>query len=614
MANRPRLPSDVVADVTDFIVERLRATGTVTGAEIRHVADSIDRHPRQVKRLVAKARAELRLAPGRTRPTSTFEAGSSVEAMVLGLPFTFDREMRTVAAAYAGNVAAMHRDLVEAAPEPDVVISYRQLADKFRLEVGNDTRKHLRRGIAGFKKASLYVRWSASERNETWQIDATQLDIWVKPRGTDELVRPWLLMVIDDRTRVVLSATLMLHDYNAADSAAAVHRAMRMRVVTLPDGRQESVGGIPGRILCDNALQFTGEVMTTVAQDLGFVMWAVAVYMGEKKGKVERIIRDVNEQLCMRLPGYANPNRKTLTMRDQLRGRPEDALDEVAFLEELAKWVEWKNNQPHPTVRNKSRYEVWADDPGTLRVPDEGLLRCATVPVSSHMYVFHKEGFRITRSGVMTEYLDEALVGSVGDRFHLRHLPGETRWVDAYDSSGAFVARCWDSKLLTKEQRAGYDRRRFERYRTAASDISAAVELRAIAAADPGEKAPNPLAVAHARAVAPAADDLIRASVGLPSSSQRPAELGDGEDTPQLPAGGPSLSDELADLDEIASLALAAADTDGADPTDIDPQPAPKVNPSASGRRKSRPGAKKRAAAKKRDVPDEDRSTSKEVA
>ncbi len=554
--NRTRLPKDVVEKTEEYINERLMDAGELTTLEIANTARVVDRSERQVQRMVAAIAEELGIATARRRLVREPEYGS-LDAFLNGQPFAFDSELRIVAAAYAGNMAALHRDALRHSPEPSRLISYRQLVEKYRLEVPNDVRKLFKHGIKGFKDTSMYVRWSAAKRNEVWQIDATVLDIWIRPRGTNTLVRPNLLLIVDDHTRVILSAVLMLHAYTAEDSAAAVHRAIRTRTVTLPDGREVRVGGLPGKILCDNALQFTGEVMTTVAIDLAFMMWAVAVYSGEQKGKVERAIRDVNEQLCMGLPGYANPNRKTLELDDQLRGAATDALDEDAFMAEVAKWVEWKNNQPHPDHRTKTRLEVWADSDAPLKEADPDLLRIATLIVGSKPYTLHKDGFRITRNGKETRYIAKELAGRVGDRFTLRHLPGDPDWVDAYDEDGRFAGRCWDCELLSGKERGQITEARTERYRAAASEISAAVELRAIAAANPTDVGASALVEAHAQAIAPAADDLIRDSIGLGSHSGGPPAA---DDTDVVDVD-PIDDDEIHTLaiEAVAAVAAAAA-------------------------------------------------------
>jgi hypothetical protein len=562
MANRPRLDPEVAAEVVSYIDELLAANGVVTDIEVGRIAEAVDRSTRQVRRLIDSRRTTLDLpAPIRApRPAPTGD-GSSLDAMLAGQAFRFDDELCEVVMAYAGNLRALHRDALRISEGE--LLSYSQLNRKYRREVPNDVQATARSGIKGFKSTSMYVRWSAAHRNEVWQIDATQLDLWIRPRGSGAAVRPWVLCIIDDYSRVVLSATVMLHEYNAADSMSCALRALRPRDVTLPDGATTTVGGVPGKILCDNAMQFTGELMSTVALELGFVMWAVAVYSGEQKGKVERLLRDANEDLCRLLPGYANPNRKTYTMRDQLRGTNDDALDEVQFLDELARWVEEKNTSPHPTVPGRSRYEVWAGDGETLRFADEDQIRPITVPLSSRDYVMHKSGFRIQRDGVATYYLGAEMAGMVGDRFQLRHIPGETAWVEAYRPDGTLVGRCWDSSLFTDEQRAEITRNRAERYRTIASLHSAAVELRAAAAAtERDSERPNPIAAASARTAAPAAPELVAASLGIHTDTADvldvdavdDAELGSGDEPPVIDPA----------LDALAEAAVAPTSSPGA--------------------------------------------------
>lgn len=604
MANRQRLDPGVREQVDDYIAEQLQLHGQVTDADVLRIAGLIDRSARQVRRWVDAKRSELGVTTSAARTAEVSEHDTMLDAFLAKAPFRFDDSLYEVVMAYAGNLRRLHSD-AERLVGKGQVISYSQLNRKYHREVSSAKRGAAKKGIKGFKQGSLYIRWSAKERNEVWQIDATQLDIWVVPRGTTTPVRPWMLEIVDDRSRVVLSATLMLHDYTAADSLSCVHQAMRPRDVVLPDGRTTVVGGIPGKVLCDNAGQFTGELLSTVAIELSFTMWAVAVYAGEGKGKIERAIRDVNESFCKMLPGYATPRLQTLSLKDALRGTADQALDEEELLDELARWVEDQNNSPHPDIPGKSRYEVWADDPASLRLPTEAQLLVATVPVSRHNYVFHPTGFGIQRDGVTTHYLHEDLLGRVGDRFHLRHLPGETAWVDAYDMSGNFVARCFDVSLLNQDERAAWARTRKEEYRQVRSSRSNAVELRSLAVRSAGAAAPNPLAVAHARTTAPAAPDLIAASLGLPRRVDPDTgeildaeEVTDAELPPAPSTPAPTGEAEVASLDELAAVAVQAAQDDGAD---VGPAPAPKVNVDATPRRRStkKPAPKAQPAPRK---------------
>ncbi len=566
MGNQTRLSAGELEQVKGYILDVLTSEGAVTTDQRIRIGELINRSMRTVERYIAEVAAGLDPAQVPQAPREATHT-SPLDALVDRGQFSFsDDEIKKLCLAYAGNLAALHRDATKLASKLELAgpVSHVQLTRKFNAELGNDERGMIRNGIAGFKNASLYVRWSAQYRNEVWQIDATQMDFWMQPKGAAR-IRPWGLFVIDDRSRVVLSATLMLHDYTAADSAACVYRAMRMRQVTLPDGRVIDVGGRPEKILCDNALQFTGEVLSTVALTLGFTMWAVAVYMGEKKGKVERIVRAANEDWARKLPGYANRDLKTLTARDALHAADEQLLNEQQALDELGKWVEEWNHSPHPQVKGKSRYEVWADDSYGIEAVAERLLQPAAIPMPRPSYTYSKSGFRVQRDGDKYFYIHRDLAGRVQEKFVLRHLPGDLEWVDAYDLNGDFVARCFDAELAPEEARAIEQRRR-ETYRSLASLRSEAVELRSLAASEAIDTAdrPNPLATAHQRETTPPALGLVEASLGLPSAHPNAAALPAGHDPETVEeafaAGeGPELTPAVKRTRRTATTAPASA-------------------------------------------------------
>jgi hypothetical protein len=526
MANRPRLDPGIESEVRAYIADLLRAEGEVTDAQRLLIAEMIDRSRRQVDRYVQQVREDLGIAA--QAPPAPRDHDSAVDALLDRGSFTFaDHEMKRLCLAYGGNLKALHRDAVALAGRLGLrgPVGYPQLTRKFNSELAANERGLIRRGIKGFKAASLYVRWSAPHRNEVWQIDATELDLWMMPKGTSTRTRPQALFIVDDYSRVILSASLLLHDYTAEDAAACVHRAMRMRQVTLPDGRVVEVGGRPDKILCDNAQQFTGQLMTHVALTLGFTMWSVAAYAGEQKGKVERVMRVANETWARQLPGYANKDIKTLSMRDHLHALDNQLLTEAELVDELGKFVEDWNHAPHPNFPNRSRYQVWADDDAGLHVVDERLLLPATVALPRPSYTYGKDGFRVQRDHHQRYYIDTTYTLDVGRRYMLRHLPGEPDWVDAYDLDGKHLVRCWDTNLIDHETAKQVEVDRRNTYRQLASARSQAVELRALAAARSRDTdlAPNHVAVAHQDTKLRGGNALIRRSLGL-----------SGGDTPEL--------------------------------------------------------------------------------
>ena len=101
-------------------------------------------------------------------------------------------------------MAAAHRML--AREHPDLVLpSLRSFQRLVNRVMGTDQLAYARRGSAGYRDAQVYLANHYPHRMSDLLLDHTEMSIYVVPTGHTHAVKPWLTVVLDGRTRYVLS-------------------------------------------------------------------------------------------------------------------------------------------------------------------------------------------------------------------------------------------------------------------------------------------------------------------------------------------------------------------------------------------------------------------------
>lgn len=188
-------------------------------------------------------------------------------------------------------------------------------------ELPSGVRAYARKGAEGLVDFWLYPPYEAPHRNEVWQADHFELPNDVIADGcTTALVKPWLSVFMDDRTRKVMGWSLVAEPGccpGADVVGATICDSIRIR---LEQGVE--VGGVPRIIRWDNDLSFTAGSVQQLGTAVGFECHAVPPYSGHMKGKVERLGRRVQEQFCV-TDVYL---RAQLTHRRIMGAGPDDPL------------------------------------------------------------------------------------------------------------------------------------------------------------------------------------------------------------------------------------------------------------------------------------------------
>ncbi|MDY7791677.1 DDE-type integrase/transposase/recombinase [Burkholderia ubonensis] len=214
------------------------------------------------------------------------------------------------------------------------------------------------------KYRPVFSRLKTKRLNERWEIDHTPVNLMcVCERTRMVIVRPVLTLIIDAHTRMVMG----FHIGARSPGQEEVGWAMRMAMLSKRDllnrlglGHLEwPARGVAEMVVGDNAWEFHGSAMRAGCDELGISL----VYCPKRapwfKGRVERFMRTIAEQLFHLIPGTTWSNTKD-------RGEyPSEKLACVS-LEELTvfvvRWiVECYQHAPHRGLKRKTPFQAWQE-------------------------------------------------------------------------------------------------------------------------------------------------------------------------------------------------------------------------------------------------------------
>lgn len=199
---------------------------------------------------------------------------------------------------------------------------------------------------------------------DRWEIDHTLLDVHVVDPDTGEVIgRPYLTVIIDRHSRMVMAFLLHLSAPNTESVLRAIERAIRPKQAWLerfPQVQNEwRARGFPLYLLPDNAAEFHAYDLILAFNELGIEVLFPRSRGPEKKGGVERFFRTLAVDLIHRLPGT------TFSNVDERGDYPseERACITLAKLEEmLTLWIVDRYLQrPHRGLDGRTPAQVWRD-------------------------------------------------------------------------------------------------------------------------------------------------------------------------------------------------------------------------------------------------------------
>lgn len=417
-APKPRVPEATRRRIATKVNTAMVA-GLCSTQYVEQLAASEGVNPATVYRWAEKYRRELTVVRDvRTR------RGALIDDAIL-----------TVLFANRGNVARTWRELVA-----DGVVEYSEATLRRALRVEVDALVRTAAGADDDRWELLggVLRHEVPARNLEWQMDSVVLPLEVE---NDAGVRdhPTVTIVLDAHSRYVLGYAYSCGAANSQSAVLALTNAMRRRTVTvsLPDGTTEQVlvGGVPARVLHDNATEFLSHHVTVAAADWGVPLIAVAPHTPHLKGKIERLNRTVNDWARTFGPATDGPQARDGSLRF---GHSGEVLTSKEFELLLAEFFdEYNHHRTHRALGRQTPMAAWLEARTVETAPDdpdEGLVFVADDELDRHVY--QPVGTRkVSGRSVQyhqRSYLSEELAAYTGTNVELRVDPADDTFVECW--------------------------------------------------------------------------------------------------------------------------------------------------------------------------------------
>lgn len=192
------------------------------------------------------------------------------------------------------------------------------------------------------------------------QIDHTRVDAIICDQQGRPLMRPWLTVVIDLKSRVILGYYIALHPPSAVSVAMAMLSACFPKQdfpIALGGGQntRHRFWGVPGAAGMDNAAEFTSPELEATLQYYKILHLLRPIGKKHYGGHVERLIGTLMGKVHL-LPGttYSNVLKKA-----DYDSAKHSAMTFSAFCEWFANEVAIYHGRAHEGLNRLAPFEVW---------------------------------------------------------------------------------------------------------------------------------------------------------------------------------------------------------------------------------------------------------------
>lgn len=353
--------------------------------------------------------------------------------------FVVDEQVVSALFMTVGNMSSAHRLLINEFGRTDLP-GPRQFARAINSQIDTLTLAYARHGSSGARDAKIYLATEQVPRNHTWELDHTELPIYVIPHGTKTPVRPWITGVLDRATRYPLAWILTFGRPSSQQVTAVLAQAITLRYG--PDG-QTVVGGKPLRCVWDRGLEFLSTSVSEACISLGIIPLPLPAYSPHLKPHIERSWRFMKEDFLPPLPGYTD---KIADLRGA-SAIASSCLEEAEFMLKLADWIDWYiTERPHSTLKC-TPLEAWKSYPTEQ-------LDIIENPRLWEFFLSAKHEVKVSKNGIRFDTIDftaSELTGYVGRKVTIRYLPHDRTFVEVF-IGGRHICTAYPRLTLTAEQ------------------------------------------------------------------------------------------------------------------------------------------------------------------
>ncbi|WP_231123962.1 Mu transposase C-terminal domain-containing protein [Nocardioides sambongensis] len=491
MSNKPKHLRPLLNEVIDALCLIQAEGGTVTPALVRQHAQTSGYSTRHIRRTLAATHptdpAHTPLPARPNRPNRVVRTAYAAHAAHCALGergnAVCDRDDRdawdgratttvldeavvsTAVFLCAGNMAAALRLLAKDCPDLQLpsIRTFRRVVHRV---MGSGQLAYAREGTQGYRNAQVYLSNSYPHRLSDLLMDHSELPLYVVPNGHTQAVKPWLTVVLDGRTRFLLSWVVTFGRPTAEEVRVALMQAITLR--TAPDGTTV-VGGLPVRVVWDRGLEFLSDLMNESCNRLGINPVALPAYAPHLKGRVERFFRTLKPALA-ELPGYTDGPH-------DLRGNSAlatHATSEDELLVWLADWADTYAINHVISTTQQTPLQMWQSDPyPTTEVPPEQLWQD---------FLTAKHACKVSKNGIRFDTIDWVIPDRdmnafAGRKVEIRHLPHDRSYIEVF-LDGEHLGTAYPKNALNADQTEEFLARRKQARQAAQQRFTVANRVR----------------------------------------------------------------------------------------------------------------------------------------
>ncbi|MFD4577933.1 Mu transposase C-terminal domain-containing protein [Streptomyces sp. NPDC058417] len=477
--------------------------------------------------------------------------------------FRLTDELHGRLAAWCGNAAALHRDLVAEAARAgggDVsgVPSLATLHRAIRRDLNAGQRVALAGGERARRRHDVRLRRPRLWRNACWEADHKHVPVEVVLDG--ELVFPWVTWFIDCATNAVAGAAITPHQPSRDAILAALRIALsRDDEPTRPYG---PIGGLPSLVRIDRGADFLSHTVTAALGHFAVPVQDLPPYRPDLKGTVENLNGCAEKMFFASLPRYTHG--PSVRVRPGARSPFIDEMPPLPFTEFVRlflEWITWWNTEhTSQALDGRTPLEAWRADPTPIEDVRPHLLHRFTLAGDGRTRTLTASGVRWNNRYYVGEWMHGG--ADAGTKVTIRYIPHHDHEIEVFDAaSGGYLGPAHLADTATAEQRRAHRRRKDAEKRRLARALSAASRhtrtryaavtqaeqperLDVLTAAEAAEEAATARLGDAARWALP---DLIPPAAP-PDHWRTPASPGEGQrfESPPAPvdgAGGPDTDD-----------------------------------------------------------------------